>query len=250
MSDQQFSPELLARIANVTALRPRRVLEHILAHGQVTTIELREIYGYEHAPRAARDVRELGFELQTTRVRGPNDRHIAAYPLIDNVNQGTKTGRRAFSRAFKRALVAHYGERCTNCGGQFPTPALQIDHRVPYEVTGDASTQQRNVEDYMLLDPSCNRAKSWSCEHCNNWINIKDAEICRKCMWGSPEHYTHIAMEERRTLTLNWLGNEVSEFELIHMAATDAGLPVEDYAKQMLSPTSKKDSGIDIETPQ
>lgn len=46
--------------ATVTAKRPRTVIDHILKHGYVTTEELKEQYGYDHPPRAARDVREQG----------------------------------------------------------------------------------------------------------------------------------------------------------------------------------------------
>jgi hypothetical protein len=42
---------------------------------------------------------------------------------------------------------------------------LQIDHRVPFEVGGDFVAEQES-EYYMLLSPSANRLKSWTCEKC------------------------------------------------------------------------------------
>ena len=57
MTESEYSPEFLARLRAVTNLRPKRVIDHILEHGFVTTEELRIIYGYDHPPRAARDVR-------------------------------------------------------------------------------------------------------------------------------------------------------------------------------------------------
>jgi hypothetical protein len=41
-------PDFIARCKAVTAKRPRTVIEHILAHGYITTEELKEKYGYNH----------------------------------------------------------------------------------------------------------------------------------------------------------------------------------------------------------
>ena len=49
----------------MTAKRPRTVIGHILQHGFITSEELHSIYGYDHPPRAARDVREYGIPLET-----------------------------------------------------------------------------------------------------------------------------------------------------------------------------------------
>ncbi|HNU03736.1 MAG TPA: HNH endonuclease, partial [Anaerolineae bacterium] len=72
-------PELIARCRAVTAKRPRTVIDHILTHGHITTEELKELYGYNHPPRAARDVREQGIPLETFRVTGSDGRKIGAY---------------------------------------------------------------------------------------------------------------------------------------------------------------------------
>ena len=53
--------ELLPNIRNK---RARIVIEHILAHGHITTEDL-EHYGYKHPPRAARDVREAAAARDT-----------------------------------------------------------------------------------------------------------------------------------------------------------------------------------------
>jgi len=71
----------------------------------VTTAELAGIYGYNHPPRAAQDVRDLGFVLVTRRVRGPNGRSIAAYELVEEGGRRSG-GRRAIPVAFKQALAA------------------------------------------------------------------------------------------------------------------------------------------------
>ena len=55
--------------------------------------------GYEHAPRAARDVRELGIPLETIRIKDSDGKSIAAYKFGDReeakkVNQLSKTAGR------------------------------------------------------------------------------------------------------------------------------------------------------------
>ena len=64
---------------SVTAKRPKTVIDHVLEHGYITTEELKEKYGYDHPPRAARDVRELGIPLETFRVEASSGRRIGAY---------------------------------------------------------------------------------------------------------------------------------------------------------------------------
>ena len=58
MSDKEYQDDFLKLLKSVTSKRPRTVIEHILQNGQITTEELKELYGYNHPPRAIRDVRE------------------------------------------------------------------------------------------------------------------------------------------------------------------------------------------------
>ena len=60
---QKLSKQFIERAKAVTAKRPKTVIDHILVHGQITTDELKSVYGYNHPPRAARDVREQGVGL-------------------------------------------------------------------------------------------------------------------------------------------------------------------------------------------
>lgn len=55
---------------SVTAKRPKTVINHILEYGFITTEELKVRYGYNHPPRAVRDVREHGIAIETFRVDG------------------------------------------------------------------------------------------------------------------------------------------------------------------------------------
>jgi hypothetical protein len=68
----------LERLESITAKRAKTVIDHILKHGHITTEQLKDLYGYDHPPRAARDVREQGIPLETFRVSGSQGRSIAS----------------------------------------------------------------------------------------------------------------------------------------------------------------------------
>ncbi|WP_363102339.1 hypothetical protein [Halothiobacillus sp. 15-55-196] len=71
----------------------------MLEHGQITTEELKNTYGYNHPPRAIRDVREQGIPIEMFRVTGSDGRKIAAYKFGDpsRVRSAQLSGRTAFS---------------------------------------------------------------------------------------------------------------------------------------------------------
>ena len=91
---QKLSKQFLAQLNAVTKKRPRTVIQTILKHGFVTTEELKNM-GYEHAPRAARDVREQGIPLETFRVKDSQGRSIAAYRFGDPKETGDKVSKAA-----------------------------------------------------------------------------------------------------------------------------------------------------------
>ena len=74
MAKPKYPKEFLELCASITGKRPKTVIDHILKHGHITTEELKNKYGYDHPPRAARDVRELGIQLETFRVEAANGR--------------------------------------------------------------------------------------------------------------------------------------------------------------------------------
>ncbi len=236
MPREKLPSELLLRLKAVTAKRPRTVIDHILKHGHITTQELRDKYGYNHPPRAAKDVRDQGIPLETLRVKGADGRSIAAYRFADlsKIRRGFIGGRRAFPKEFKERLLEQHGSRCRICSTEFEERYLQIDHRIPYEVAGDVSFDESDIGSYMLLDGSCNRAKSWSCEHCQNWTNLKSPEVCTTCYWASPENYNHVAMQDVRRLDLTWSGKETQVYDRLQKDATFAKQPMPDYVKKIL----------------
>ncbi len=219
---KQYPKAFLDKLNSVTAKRPKTIIQHILDKGFVTTEELKNL-GYEHAPRAARDVRELGIPLETFRVEDSNGRRIAAYRFGDpsKMSDGIskKTGRTVLSKALKKALIEKYGSVCFIYLQPREANLLQVDHRVPYEIGGEQDSS--NLDCYMLLCPSANRAKSWTCEHCPNW-QVKDADFCLKCFWAHPEEYTHVAGKEQRQIIITFTGNEIEDYNrLIALVGTD-----------------------------
>ena len=140
--------EFLDKLRSVKNKRARVVIDHILQHGSISTQELKEIYGYNHPPRAAKDVRDEGIPLETFVIKGADGRSIAAYRFGDpaTVRHGREGGRRSFSKSFKRSLYQRANGRCAICNGQFVARELQIDHRVPYEIDGDADNPEQHSE--------------------------------------------------------------------------------------------------------
>lgn len=236
MPNQEYPSEFLQLIGTITNKRAKIVIDHIMQHGFITTRDLEIKYGYSHPPRAARDVREAGVPLETFNVKSEEGKSIAAYRFGDlNLIQHNKVGgRKVFSKGFKNELYDRFGGRCAVCDGSFEKRYLQIDHRVPYEISGDSNNFQKSIEGYMLLCGSCNRAKSWSCEHCDNWTMLKDIELCLRCYWGNPINYDHIALQEVRRLELVWQDNEIQFFEALKKEAEAGKLQLPDYVKNLI----------------
>jgi hypothetical protein len=108
---------------------------------------------------------------------------------------------------------------------------LQIDHRVPFEVDGEPELE---AESFMLLCGSANRAKSWSCEHCENWKTIKDKSSCLSCYWAYPESYTHVAMQQVRRIDLMWQGDSIESYEKLKQQAVRLNKEIPEFIKEII----------------
>jgi hypothetical protein len=238
MAKMKYSAEILAAVAKVTSKRGKILVQHILKHGRVSTEDLETIYLLADAASAARDVRDAGVPLAKTIGKRKTGRQMAIYSFGDpSLIRGDQfQGRKAFSKGFKELLSNNNGANCALCSTPYELRYLQIDHRIPYQIAGDSGDTERQLKEYMLLCGSCQRSKSWSCEHCDNWREGRQPEICRTCYWAAPEDYTHIALKDHRRLEVVWLGeDEVSDHtKLKLLAATNAvALPL--YAKAALA---------------
>lgn len=210
---KKYPKEFIKKLNSVTKKRPATVIQHILGHGYITTEDLKNIYGYNHPPRAIRDVKEQGIPIETYYIKDSEGKRMAAYRFgnPDKVeNRVSKaSGRTVLSKALKHALIDKYGAKCFIYLERMNESLLQVDHRIPYEIGGEQKTDE--AECYMLLSPSANRAKSWTCEHCSNWIK-KDISFCMNCFWAYPENYTHIAGKTQRRITITFTGDEIKDY--------------------------------------
>ena len=74
-------------------------------------------YGYNHPPRAARDVREAGIPLETFRVKSSDGRSIAAYKFGDlkKIKKDRLKGRILIPKKFKDELLKRNDNECNIC---------------------------------------------------------------------------------------------------------------------------------------
>jgi hypothetical protein len=218
-------PQILALAEKVIAegknKRAIAVLKVFLDKGTISTDELQSM-GYNHPPRAVGDVRDTGIPIVTSSITSSKSgRRMAVYAFGDpaQIQSGRIGGRSAFPKAFKTELIAHYGSRDCITGAQLDDRVLQIDHRIPYRISGDAGLEDHSVTDYMLLDASSQRAKSWSCENCPN-MTVKSPAVCQTCYWAFPEDYKHIATQEIRRTDIAWQGSDVAVHDKLKAIAS------------------------------
>ena len=86
----------------------------------------------------------------------------------------------------------------------------------------------------MLLCASCNRAKSWSCENCDNYKK-KKKDTCLTCYWSCPKKYEHIAMINMRRADIMWQDKETQNYDNILKNADKHKMHVSEYIKKILS---------------
>lgn len=233
MSKLKFPKEILDKAKTITGKRARIVVDHILKHGSITTEDL-EAYGYKHPPRAIRDVREQGLPLEMFWTQNSTGRKIAGYRFgnLAAVRHDRLGGRQVLSKEFHLLVCTQHDLKCAICQTTYEPRYFQLDHRVPFEVGGESATPE--IKDYMPVCSSCNRAKSWSCEHCENWREKKDSKICETCYWASPENYDHAAMRFLRRLDIVWEGKEVSDFQALADAAEKKAEAIPEFVKRVL----------------
>lgn len=116
MHGMKYSRKVLDKLNSITDKRPATVIQHILKNEFITTEELENDYGYKHPPRAIRDVRERGINIETYRVKSSDGRTIGAYrfgdPILTENSTAKVAGRTFLSHALKKALVDKYGSIC------------------------------------------------------------------------------------------------------------------------------------------
>ena len=237
MSDS-IDPKIRAIVERYLASQPNtrasKALRAMLSSGSVTTDDLNAL-GYNHPPRAIGDVRDAGIPVVTERDRTPDGKPMARYRLgrAEDIQEDRHSGRSTLPKAFKAELLTRYGSADCITGAKLDPRVLQIDHRVPYRVAGDAGLAERDASAYMLLDASSQRAKSWSCEHCHNFLELHDPEVCMACFWAYPENYQHIAMQAIRRTDIVWKAEDVSVHDRLKEIADGKGISMAELLLQL-----------------
>ena len=243
MTTPKLSPEILAAVAKVTTKRGKILIKHLLEHSEVSTEALETVYGFMDAASVARDVKDAGVPLATRRSKRANGRQMVIYSFGDpsQIRGDRFQGRKAFPKEFKESIAAQNGARCALCSTPYELSYLQVDHRIPYQIAGEESEKVRVLNDYMLLCRSCQRSKSWACEHCDNWREGRQPDICKSCYWAFPEEYTHIALKDHRRLEIVWLGTEeVVDHANLKALANKNVIALPMYAKAALAEHVKR----------
>jgi hypothetical protein len=227
--------EYLDDVLKVCSSRARFVINTILENGSITSEDLRD-EGYVHGARAIGDVRDNGVPLITQKTKSRDGRNIARYVFGDtaDIKRHKFGGRINFPSKLKSQLLERDGAICSISQQELPESELQIDHRVPYFISGDIKGEQ-NPDGFMLLSKPMQRAKSWECEHCDNLLIHSDTAICETCYWAYPGNYKHVAMKELRMVTLTWEGEEVKTFDSMDEYAQQQGKSIQDVIKDLTS---------------
>ncbi|WP_432114390.1 hypothetical protein [Streptomyces sp. S1] len=229
MTDSDYSPAFLAWAAEVQASkRAQKALEFLLDKGSVTTGDLKAV-GYDHPPRAIRDLKDAGFVIESAMVN-INGKRMSQYTLIDSMSADFAQ-RKPLPLAFRKQLFKEHDHRCAICGGVFITRMLQADHRIPFHVGGDPDVFE--TMDFMPLCGSDNRGKSMSCETCANW-EVRDLATCKTCYWHNPTDYKHVATVEERRLVMTARGDDVPVIDALMSEAASSGKSAAELALQRL----------------
>lgn len=234
-SGEVISQEFYDKLQSVSGKRARFVIDKIMETGSCSTEDLKNA-GYEHAPRAKRDVVEAGIPIIKENGTDASGRRMAVYKFGDyeeykHGNSIAKTrGRNNLTDKLKQALINESGNKCALYGEEYDETLLQTDHRVPFEIGGDP-VDMMDTSHFMLLSPSANRAKSWACEHCANWT-VKDIEHCKKCYYANPQKYDHIAGREERRVDVVFRNEDIAIYNEIKESAEREGITIQEAFKK------------------
>jgi hypothetical protein len=227
--------EYIELVIPVASKRAKYVLDKLIIKGFITSQELRD-EGYIHGARAIGDVRDNGIPLVTLDAKSEDGRSIARYELgpVSEIKRNKLGGRKAFPTSLKKILIDRDGPFCAISEQELPVDQLQVDHKIPFYLTGDISTA-RDPADFMLLSRSMQRSKSWACENCDNLKRVFDIRICSTCYWAFPNAYEHIAMKEERRVDVVFTNEEVRIIDRLRDAAQNDGVSIQATIKNILA---------------
>lgn len=212
--------EAIAEVIDFMGKRPLLGLATLLEnHPQWTSGRLIKA-NYDHSPRVFGDLKDFGVPILAENMLGQNGERSHHYRLgsKEDIVRRPLKGRSTLRKKIKRELLAKFGCKDSLTEIEFPETSLQIDHRIPFRVSGDDPANLM-VERFMLLSASSQRAKAMACKRCRNMENAIQ-ETCKTCYWASPEDYTHVEGTEAKVTTVIWHGDDKDLFSLLKQQAT------------------------------
>lgn len=236
-----IDPKVKAKAEQYLSAKPNsraaKAIREMLSRGVVTTDDLAAL-GYNHPPRAIQDVKDATLPVIQKIVLRQDGKRMASYrfPTASEAVAGRAFGggRLNITPAFRRELMQHYGEADTITGAKLPRIMLTVDHRVPFQVGGDAGLESGDVTQFMLLDRSMQRVKAWACQHCPNVTEgLLNPEICKRCFWAFPESYDHVATQSIRRTDVVWQGDDVPLHDRLRERAQKQGVTVADLLRDL-----------------
>jgi hypothetical protein len=234
----QPSPELneyVQLVLQVASSRARFVINKILQQGFITSQEIQD-QGFMHGARAIGDVRDNGVPIITLKIKSDDGRTIARYELgpASDIKRNKLGGRIAFPASLKKHLLIRDGSICAISEQELPENQLQVDHRIPFYISGDIENS-RNPDEFMLLSRYMQRSKSWACENCENLKQTFEINICRRCYWAYPKQYEHIAMREERRVDIVFVNGEVGIIDRVRVMAEAQHKSIQALIKELLA---------------
>jgi hypothetical protein len=226
--------EYIDLVLDVCSSRAVYVINFILEHGSINSEDIAN-EGYRHGARAVGDVRDNGIPLITNKTKSSDGKSIAEYVFgpASEIKRNKFGGRINFPASLRKQLLEKNEHVCAISKQELPVEKLEIDHRIPFYISGDIEGE-RNPDDFMLLSKSMQRSKSWDCENCMNILNHFDIGICKTCYWAYPEDYTHVAMKEIRNLNLTWEGDEIAQFDAMENHCKESDQTIQNYLKEIV----------------
>ena len=85
----------------------------------------------------------------------------------------------------------------------------------------------------MLVTRSLNRRESWEYENCENFVG-GEPEICPTTYWAYPDGlWKHVDMREQRRVDVEWIDDEVDEYDTFAQQADHLRLTVAEAIKRV-----------------
>jgi len=184
--DTLLSPDL--------SKRARWARDDCLQNGFTTLMRIQEVGGYNQRYAVIRDLISAGVPMAASVLQTQNKRRTTLYTFDPQAFQAQKESRMPLSDQDMDFLRAKFNFQCNICYTDQHRRTLHADHRIPFDLVGNALYKSEGLPAFQPLCGSCNSKKRQACLDCHN----DDPAECYDCRWAHPEKYTHIALVRER----------------------------------------------------